>query len=247
MKSPQHVGIIMDGNGRWAKARQLERKAGHKVGARNCMDIIHHAIDRDVKVLSLYAFSTENWSRTDEEVSSIIGLLDLYLQTEILAFLKRGVKFSVLGDKSRLSATTRFWLYNAEKLSQNNTGMVLQLAVNYGGQDDIVRAMRQMAKAGTDMQSATPAQLAEYLDGDSNYPVDLVIRTSGERRLSNFMIWQCAYAEFYFTDTLWPDFDANCFDDALACYGDRDRRFGGAIENPLEAHSELEGDSGVVS
>lgn len=228
MESPQHVGIIMDGNGRWAKARQLPRKQGHKAGARNCMDIIHRAIDKDIKVLSLYAFSTENWSRPSDEVQGIFGLLDLYLQTEILAFLKRGVKFCVLGDTGKLSATTRFWIYNAEKISRNNTGMVLQLAVNYGGQADIIRAVQQMAKAGIDMAHVQAPQLTEYLDGSPQYPVDLVIRTSGERRISNFMIWQCAYAEFYFSDTLWPDFDQACFDEALECYGNRDRRFGRA-------------------
>lgn len=228
MKSPQHVGIIMDGNGRWAKERNLPRKEGHKVGARNCMDIIHQAINKDVKVLSLYAFSTENWSRPSDEVHGIFGLLDLYLQTEILAFLKRGVKFCVLGDKRKLSATTRFWIYNAEKLSRNNTGMVLQLAVNYGGQADIVRAVQKMAKSDIDMTQVQESQLAEHLDGNSDYPVDLVIRTSGERRLSNFMIWQCAYAEFYFSDKLWPDFDSESFDKALQSFASRERRFGQA-------------------
>ena len=226
MKSPHHVGIIMDGNGRWAKAQNLPRKEGHKQGARNCMDIIHRAIDQNVKVLSLYAFSTENWSRPKEEVSGIINLLDLYLQTEILAFLKRGVKFIAIGDKRALSSSTRFWLYNAEKLSKNNTGMLLQLAVNYGGKNDIIRAVQQLAKTGMDMSKVKEQDLAQYLDGCSTYPVDLVIRTSGEHRLSNFMIWQSAYAEYYFTDELWPDFGPQSFDRAIEHYAMRDRRFG---------------------
>ena len=228
MKSPQHVGIIMDGNGRWAQARQLPRKEGHKEGARNCMSIIHRAIDRDIKVLSLYAFSTENWSRPEDEVNSIIGLLDLYLQTEILAFLKRGVKFVLVGDKQKLSRTTRFWVNNAEKLSKNNTGMLLQLAVNYGGKDEILRAVRQMAKAGVDLHHVQEDELTRHLDGCSDHPVDLVIRTSGEYRLSNFMIWQCAYAEYYFSDELWPDFGPDSFDQAIAHYANRNRRFGAA-------------------
>ena len=226
MAVPNHVGIIMDGNGRWAIGRDLARKEGHKKGASTCMDIIHTAIDQQVKVLSLYAFSTENWTRPDDEVSSIISLLDLYLQTEILAFLKRGVKFVLLGDRSKLSAKTRFWLNNAEKLSVKNKGMKLQLAVNYGGKDDIIRGIKSLAAQQYDFSQINEQDLEVMLDGGDSPPVDLMIRTSGEKRLSNFMIWQCAYAEFYFTDTLWPDFTQAAFIEAIDTFGQRDRRFG---------------------
>jgi undecaprenyl diphosphate synthase len=226
VKNPKHVGIIMDGNGRWAIQRDLPRKEGHKVGAKTCMDIIHEAINLDIKVLSLYAFSTENWSRPNDEVSSIISLLDLYLQTEILAFLKRGVKFVLLGDRSKLSTKTRFWVKNAERLSSKNTGMVLQLAVNYGGKDDIIRGIKALADKNYDFKQISEQDLGLILDGDNSVPVDLMIRTSGEKRLSNFMIWQCAYAEFYFTETLWPDFTAQDFKQAIDSFGRRDRRFG---------------------
>lgn len=231
MSTPNHVGIIMDGNGRWATERQLPRKEGHKVGARICMDIIHQAINLDIKVLSLYAFSTENWSRPGDEVSSIISLLDLYLQTEILAFLKRGVKLTLLGDRARLSRKTRFLLKNAEKLSQNNKGMKLQLAVNYGGKDDIIRGIRSLAHKGYDFTQINEQDLESSLDSTDSPPVDLLIRTSGEKRLSNFMIWQCAYAEYYFTDILWPDFSAKCLTEAIECFGNRERRFGEADDN----------------
>lgn len=234
MSIPRHVGIIMDGNGRWALERDLPRKEGHKVGARICMDIIHEAIDQQIQVLSLYAFSTENWSRPGEEVASIIGLLDSYLQNEILAFLKRGVKFRLLGDRSKLSRKTRFLLKNAERLSKNNTGMTLQLAVNYGGKDDIIRSIKSLAAQDHDFTQVTEADIDNALDDKDAPPVDLLIRTSGEKRISNFMIWQCAYAEFYFTDRLWPDFTPQCLRDALSCFGQRDRRFGDAETNKGE-------------
>lgn len=237
MSSPHHVGIIMDGNGRWATERELPRKEGHKVGAKICMDIIHEAIDQDIKVLSLYAFSTENWSRPGDEVSSIISLLDLYLQTEILAFLKRGVKLTLLGDRSKLSRKTRFLLRNAEKLSEKNRGMKLQLAVNYGGKDDIIRGIKSLAAKGYDFNQIQEQDLEQALDGAESPPVDLLIRTSGEKRISNFMIWQCAYAEFYFTDVLWPDFSPQCLRDAIDCYGNRDRRFGEADDNGNEGEA----------
>jgi undecaprenyl diphosphate synthase len=226
MQGLKHVGIIMDGNGRWAVQRELPRKAGHKAGARVCTDIIHEAIDQNIEVLSLYAFSTENWTRPGDEVTSIISLLDLYLQTEILAFLKRGVKFVLLGDRTKLSAKTRFLLKNAERLSGANKGLKLQLAVNYGGKDEIIRSIKAMAGEGYDFNQINEQDLETKLDGGETPPIDLVIRTSGEKRLSNFMIWQCAYAEFYFTDTLWPDFMPADFNKAIDCYADRNRRFG---------------------
>ena len=233
MSDPQHVAIIMDGNGRWADQRGLARKSGHKAGAKTSMAIIHAAIDQQISVLSLYAFSTENWNRPNDEVSSIFSLLDHYLKTEILAFIKRGVKFTVLGDRSKLSTSTRFLLSNAERLSRDNQGMLLQLAVNYGGKDELVRGIKKLAAANFNFNAIQEQDLTQCLDGASAAPVDLVIRTSGEQRLSNFMIWQAAYAELYFSELFWPDFGPEQFNQALLHYRQRERRFG--TVNSIEA------------
>ncbi|MFT4929210.1 MAG: undecaprenyl diphosphate synthase [Phenylobacterium sp.] len=226
MAKPQHIGIIMDGNGRWATQRDLPRKDGHKAGAKTCMNIIHAAIDADVKVLTLYAFSTENWIRPADEVFSIFKIFNLYLETEILAFIKRGVNFSVIGDQSKLSRKTRFLVKNAQMLSRNNRGMKLKLAVNYGGKDEILRAIKKLAKQDYDFNQIDDKTLEQALDTGDCPPVDLLIRTSGEKRLSNFMIWQCAYAEYHFSDTLWPDFSTAEFDNAIEHFANRNRRFG---------------------
>jgi undecaprenyl diphosphate synthase len=226
MKKPCHVGLIMDGNGRWASNQSLDRTEGHKAGAKICMDIIHEAINLDIKVLSLYAFSTENWLRPDNEVLSIMAILNSYLESEILAFLKRGVHFRVIGDRSKLSTKTRFLMANAEKLSVNNQGMTLVLAVNYGGQDDILRSIKKLAKKNYDFKNMQIDDLQKNLDTTDLPAVDLMIRTSGEQRLSNFMIWQAAYAEYYFTQTQWPDFTIDEFAQAINSYGKRNRRFG---------------------
>jgi len=226
MKKPYHVGLIMDGNGRWASNQNLNRNEGHKAGAKICMDIIHEAINLDIKVLSLFAFSTENWLRPDDEVLSIMAILNSYLESEILAFLKRGVHFRVIGDRSKLSTKTRFLMKNAEKLSVSNKGMKLVLAVNYGGQDDILRSIKKLAKQHYDFTNIQSDDLQQHLDTTDLPTVDLMIRTSGEQRLSNFMIWQAAYAEYYFTQTQWPDFTIEEFAQAISSFGQRDRRFG---------------------
>ncbi|NQZ79852.1 MAG: di-trans,poly-cis-decaprenylcistransferase [Colwellia sp.] len=226
MNKPCHVGLIMDGNGRWASNQNLNRNEGHKAGAKICMDIIHEAINLDIKVLSLFAFSTENWLRPDDEVLSIMSILNSYLESEILAFLKRGVHFRVIGDRSKLSTKTRFLMSNAEKLSIKNKGLKLVLAVNYGGQDDILRSIKKLAEKNCDFKNIQFDDLQENLDTTDLPTVDLMIRTSGEQRLSNFMIWQAAYAEYYFTQTQWPDFTVEEFSQAINTFGQRERRFG---------------------
>jgi undecaprenyl diphosphate synthase len=216
----------MDGNGRWASNQNLNRNEGHKAGAKICMDIIHQAINLDIKVLSLFAFSTENWLRPDEEVRSVMSILNSYLESEILAFLKRGVHFRVIGDRSKLSSKTRFLMANAEKLSVNNKGMKLVLAVNYGGQDDILRSIKKLAKQNYNFNNIEFDDLQQNLDTTDLPAVDLMIRTSGEQRLSNFLVWQAAYAEYYFTKTQWPDFTVDEFTQAITSFGQRERRFG---------------------
>jgi undecaprenyl diphosphate synthase len=216
----------MDGNGRWASNQNLNRNEGHKAGAKICMEIIHQAINLDIKVLSLFAFSTENWLRPDDEVRSIMSILNSYLESEILAFLKRGVHFRVIGDRSKLSNKTRFLMANAEKLSANNKGMKLVLAVNYGGQDDILRSIKKLAQQNYNFNNIEFDDLQQNLDTTDLPAVDLMIRTSGEQRLSNFLVWQAAYAEYYFTQTQWPDFTIDEFTQAINSFGQRKRRFG---------------------
>lgn len=239
MKELKHIGIIMDGNGRWAESRGLQRKEGHKQGAKVCMDIIHSAIDSKIEILSLYAFSTENWSRPEDEVFSIMDIFNLYLENEILDFLKRGVNFRVVGDRSKLSMKTRFLINNAERLSSKNKGMKLLLAVNYGGQDDIIRGIKKLAKNNFDFKSIETSDLDKILDTRGLPAVDLIIRTSGEQRLSNFMVWQAAYAEYFFTDTLWPDFSAKEFQTAINSFGLRNRRFGD-VSDTVQVQEEME-------
>ncbi len=227
---PEHVGIIMDGNGRWATRQGLSRKEGHKAGAHTAMDIIHCAIDCKVKALTLYAFSTENWERSEQEVSGIMNLLHSYLSTEIFVFLQRGVKFKVIGERDCLSSPIRFLINRAENLSAKNRGMCLNLALSYGSKNELIRAIKRMAKEKFDFLQIKEEHIDSHLDTKGLPPVDLLIRTSGEQRLSNFLLWQCAYAEFYFTETLWPDFTREAFREALESYGGRSRRFGGVEE-----------------
>ena len=179
MRPLRHLGIIMDGNGRWASLRDLPRKEGHKQGARAATDIIHAAIDEGIEVLSMYAFSTENWSRPDDEVFSIFDILNLYLETEILDFLKRNVQFELIGDRSHLSLKTKLLLKHAEHISKDNTGLKLRLAVNYGGQDEIIRSVQKLAKKKKDLSKLTIEELSASLDTKSLPQVDLIIRTSG--------------------------------------------------------------------
>ena len=228
---PRHIAIIMDGNGRWAKRRFLPRIAGHKAGAEAVRTVVRAARDFGVQALTLYAFSSENWRRSNEEVSDLMGLLRLYLRREIRELNSENVRLRTIGDLSGLGKDLVALAREGVEATKNNTGLNFVLALNYGSQDEIVRAMRDIA---TDVREGRlepadidAAAIEARLDTNDLPPLDLLIRTSGERRLSNFLLWQAAYAELLFVDTLWPDFDRKALADAIADFGTRERRFGG--------------------
>ncbi len=229
---PQHVAIIMDGNGRWAKQRHMPRTVGHAKGAAIVRDLVKHAADRGVSHLTLFAFSTENWGRPDDEVSTLMGLFIQYLEKEMKAMQAEGVRLRVLGDISRFPSELQERIHAAETVTVHNHTITLNVAANYGGQWDIVQAVKlwHQANPGQDLQSLEPEALAQYLSTAGMPELDLLIRTGGESRLSNFLIWQAAYAELYFTPTLWPDFDVAQFEQALQWFASRERRFG-AVSN----------------
>lgn len=230
-KLPQHVAIIMDGNGRWAKKHKLAVAMGHRAGTENLREIIRHTDDLRIGALSLYAFSTENWNRSPEEVAALMQLILDFFNSEIDELDAKNVRITILGDKDGLPQKQRDAMLEAEARTAGNTGLRLNICLNYGGRDELVRAARELAllvQAG----QLTPAQitertLAEHLYTRGQADVDLMIRTSGEMRLSNFLLYQCAYAEFLFPEVLWPDFSVQEYDKALTAYGNRDRRFGG--------------------
>lgn len=228
---PRHVAIIMDGNGRWAKKQGLGVAQGHRRGTEALREIIRHTSDLGIEVLTIYAFSTENWSRSPEEVAALMQLIMDFFASEIDELEARNVCIRILGDKLGLPQAQREVLCEAEERTGGNTGLQLNIALNYGGRDELTRAARAVAHlvaAGRLAPDAITEQtLAEHLYTHGQPDVDLMIRTSGEMRLSNFLLWQCAYAEFLFPVTLWPDFDVQCYDEALQAYGGRERRFGG--------------------
>ncbi|WP_078380870.1 isoprenyl transferase [Sutcliffiella halmapala] len=228
---PEHIAVIMDGNGRWAKKRALPRVAGHHEGMKTVRKITKSANSLGVKVLTMYAFSTENWKRPKLEVDFLMKLPEEFLGTFLPELMEENVRVRLMGNKSDLPAHTLRAVENAMEKTKNNTGLILNFALNYGGRDEILRAVKNVA---TDIQEnkLTTDQLSEELF--SNYlfsnllpDPDLLIRTSGEIRLSNFMLWQLAYAEFYFTDVLWPDFDEQHLYEAINSFQQRGRRFGG--------------------
>lgn len=228
---PRHVAIIMDGNGRWAKKRMLPRVAGHRQGVEAVRRVVEAAPKYGIEVLTLYAFSSENWKRPADEVSDLMGLLRHYLRNEIATLHANGVRLKFIGDHSRLSRDVVKLLDDASKLTAENRQLTLVIALNYGSHDEIARAARALARdavAGRiDPEAITPEMLAERLDTADLPLPDLVIRTSGEQRLSNFLMWQAAYAELLFTDELWPDFNEASLAAALDAFGRRERRFGG--------------------
>ena len=227
---PTHVGVIMDGNGRWAKKRGLPRKLGHRQGAQNFRAITRHAKDVGVKYITFYAFSTENWKRPQEEVDALMDLFEKYLD-ELDDFLKEHVRIRFIGDRTKLSESLQQKMLDSERKSKDYDIMTLLLAINYGGRDEIChscKTLAQQVKEGKlEPEDITMDMIEQNLYTQDVPPVDLVIRPSGEQRLSNFMIWQCAYAEFYYSDILWPDFNNSEFDKAIKAYSDRNRRFGG--------------------
>ena len=221
----RHVAIIMDGNGRWAKKRHLPRIAGHRKGIEAVRAVSRAARDMGIDVLTLYAFSTENNRRPAEEVSDLMGLLRHFIRTDLDELHENNVRLRVIGDHNAFAADLVDLIDSAIARTAANTGSTLVIGLNYGSQDEIVRAARRLA--GHDPATITAATLEAALDTAELPPVDLLIRTSGEQRLSNFMLWQAAYAELLFVDTLWPDFGASELADAVAAFGLRERRFGG--------------------
>lgn len=230
--APQNVGIIMDGNGRWAKKRGLPRQAGHVTGAQVFRKITKYCEQRGVKYLTVYAFSTENWKRPQEEVNAIMDLLRQYLKESLADFKKENIRTRFIGDRTPLAEDIRVLMAEAEAETAQKDGMVLNIALNYGGQQEITHAARVLAERVKD-GDLTPDEITEETMQQALYtemqpPVDLILRPSGEYRLSNFLIWQSAYAEFVFMDDiLWPDFNEADLDAAFAEYARRNRRFGG--------------------
>jgi undecaprenyl diphosphate synthase len=222
---PKHMAIIMDGNGRWAVRRGMPRVMGHKRGAETVRKVVEQCRDLGVGVLTLYAFSDENWGRPRQEVSFLMNMLGGYLRTEIATMKKNGIRFRTIGRTERLPGTARKWIEKAMAETAMNTGMVLNLALSYGGRGEILEAVKRMTASGR-AEDITEDRFAAHLDTAGLPDPDLIIRTSGEKRISNFLLWQAAYAELYFTDVLWPDFDERELLSALLDYQGRQRRFG---------------------
>ncbi|MBS7007330.1 isoprenyl transferase [Anaerostipes sp.] len=231
MRVPEHVAIILDGNGRWAKKRFLPRNMGHAQGSKTVERIIEDAYDMGIKYLTVYAFSTENWKRPKDEVDALMKLLRDYLKTCIKRANKNNMRVRVIGDVTGLSDDLREKIAQLEEASRDNTGINFTIALNYGSRDEMIRAMKKMADdllLGTlKKEEITEEVFSGYLDTKGIPEPDLMIRTSGEQRLSNFMLWQLAYTEFYFTDVLWPDFNKKELKKAVEYYNGRERRFGG--------------------
>ncbi len=224
---PRHVAIILDGNGRWAEQRGLPRLEGHRIGVKNVRPIVRHLKDQGIPFVTLYAFSTENWNRPADEVSGIFGILERIVATEARELHKNGVRILHIGRPEGLSTKLQKSIKDGIKLTENNTDMTLVLAFNYGGRAEIVDAARKLIVSGVPADSLDEKTFAKYLYNAGLPDVDLLIRTGGEIRTSNFLIWQAAYAEYYFTPVLWPDFDSSELDKALDAYSQRKRRFGG--------------------
>jgi undecaprenyl diphosphate synthase len=229
--APKHVAIIMDGNGRWAKARGLVRKEGHKAGVEAARRAVEAARELGLTHLTLYSFSTENWRRPAGEVRDLMGLLREFIIDDLPKLNKEGCKVVIIGDRENLSVDLKALVNRAEKETQKNNKFVLQIAFNYGGRDELVRAARAAAKA-VQAGELAPDELTEqsfsrYLDTPDIPDPDLVIRTSGEKRISNYLLWQAAYAEYVFLDVLWPDFNKEVFAGAIDEYYRRERRYGG--------------------
>jgi undecaprenyl diphosphate synthase len=238
MKIPKHVAIILDGNGRWAKSKGMPRNYGHTVGAKNVETVCRAADELGIEYLTLYAFSTENWNRPSSEVEALMKLLDSYLKNCIKTAEKNNMRVRIIGDTTRLNPKFQESIRNLEEASASNTGLNLTIAINYGSRDEIVRAVRKVAD---EVQSGTlnpneidEATIAGHLDTADIPDPDLLIRTSGEQRLSNYLLWQLAYSEFYFTDVPWPDFHKKELELAVEAYNKRDRRFGGVDDNEKE-------------
>jgi len=231
---PRHVAIIMDGNGRWAAGRHLPRVEGHRAGIDAVRDTVETSARLGISVLTLYAFSVENWKRPDSEITALMGLLKHYLRLELKTLLKNNIRFRVIGQPDRLGREIHDELKMAEARTSNNTGMIFNIALSYGGRAEIVDAARRAMRAGCDPETLDEDTFASFLYTAGQPDPDLMIRTSGEMRVSNFLLWQIAYAEIWVTDALWPDFRARHLFEAVIDYQKRDRRYG-AIDSRAAA------------
>lgn len=235
---PRHIAVIMDGNGRWARKRFLPRIAGHKRGVETVRDMVKLSVTHGVEYLTLFAFSSENWRRPAEEVTFLMNLFMEALKREVSKLHQNNIRLIVIGDRTQFDAVLRAQIEEAEKLTQANTGLTLTIAANYGGRWDMMQAMNKMVQAH--LSSGLSGQfdeesLSPYLSMHYAPEPDLFIRTGGEQRISNFLMWQLAYSELYFTDTLWPDFDETAFNLAIESYQKRERRFGRTSEQLKES------------
>ncbi|MCQ4936585.1 isoprenyl transferase [Anaerotignum propionicum] len=228
---PKHIAIIMDGNGRWAAKRALPRKAGHKAGAEAFERLITEAKDIGIQHITVYAFSTENWKRSDEEVNAIMDLMRHYLKNSFQRFLKDNVRMHIIGDISRLDKDIQEQIQEVEEKSKEKDGMTVHIALNYGGRDELLRSVQKITEKALNgqiyLQDITEETIEENLDTAGVPDPELLIRTSGEERISNFLLWQIAYSELYFSNVLWPDFNKKDLVEAIYYYQNRERRFGG--------------------
>ena len=231
---PRHVAIIMDGNGRWAKKRLMPRVAGHVQGVERVRDMVQACIERGVEFLTLFAFSSENWRRPQDEVNRLMELFVMALEKEVERMHRNGVRLKVVGDLDRFEPRLRELIAQGEALTADRERLTVTICANYGGRWDILNAVNAWRRAHPEGGDLTEADLAPYLSMPFAPEPDLFIRTGGEQRISNFLLWQLAYSELYFTDTLWPDFDAQALDQAIASYRKRERRFGRTSEQLLE-------------
>lgn len=221
---PKHIAVIMDGNGRWAKERNLKRTAGHEEGAKVVREITTHCASLGIEYLTLYAFSTENWNRPKLEVEFLMKLLERYLKSELTIYMENNICFKVIGDMSKFSNSLQKQIVHTQQSTANNTGLTQVLALNYGSQDEITRAVKKLNEKQLEV---TQENIESCLDTAGMPAVDILIRTSGEIRLSNFMLWQCAYAEMFFVQKFWPNFTKYDLDDIVDDFVKRERRFGG--------------------
>jgi undecaprenyl diphosphate synthase len=235
---PQHIAIIMDGNGRWAKQQHQPRFMGHRAGVKAVEAIVKHCIELDVKVLSLFAFSSENWRRPTKEVSLLMELFSLALKQQVKRLHKNNIRLQIIGDLSQFSPSLQKQIQQSQQLTENNTGLTLNIAANYGGRWDVVQSVRKIAekvkKGELEVGAISEQMISDSLATAELTEPDLFIRTGGEQRVSNFLLWQMAYTEFFFTDTLWPDFDTVALDQAVSSFTERERRFGQTSEQIQE-------------
>jgi undecaprenyl diphosphate synthase len=230
---PKHVAVIMDGNGRWAAERHLPRVEGHRAGIESVRDTVESSARIGIEVLTLYAFSVENWKRPETEVLALMGLLRQYLRIELKTLLKNNIRFNVIGQRDRLSREVREELEAAEQRTATNTGMLFNIALSYGGRAEIVDAARRAIREGVKADALDEETFASFLYTAGQPDPDLMIRTSGEMRVSNFLLWQIAYAEIWVTDTLWPDFRCRHLLEAIIDFQKRDRRYGAVTSAPV--------------